>query len=134
MVKTMHWIYQKGNGDWVDVPGTAPRFVSRSYSFSKLKYWGLVEQRHVPPLTMEERKAGVQRETRNSGMWRLTPQGVDFIFSGAVVPEKLFVYNDQRVGAGDKLITARECSTEHFNYDAMMGSTFTGDYDELDYD
>lgn len=133
MVKTMHWLHHVGNGDWVYVPGSAPRFVTKSYAFASLKHWGLVEQRYAPPLTLEERKAGITRDTRTSGMWRLTPLGYDFIFNGLSVPKTVFVYNDTRVGASDNEVTARECAHEKFNYDAMMGSSFNGDYDGLDY-
>lgn len=133
MVKTMHWLHQVGGGKWVYVPGIAPRFVTRSYAFASLKHWGLVEQRHEPPLTKEERQAGVQRDTRTSGMWKLTPTGYDFIFNGAAVPKHVFVYNDTRIGVSDDMVTARECAHEKFNYDAMMGASFNGDYDGLDY-
>ena len=129
MIKTMHWIHREGNGDWVDVPARAPRFVSRSYAFSRLKHWYLVEQKYIPPVVRDEQEV---RETRTSGMWRLTPIGIDFIFNGATAPDKVFIYNDRRVGASDDMVTARECINEKFNYDVMMGTTFNGDYDGLD--
>jgi hypothetical protein len=134
MVKMMHWIYREGNGDWVDVPLRAPRFVSRSYAFSRLKHWGMVEQKYVPPPSKEEQEAGVERETRTSGLWRLTPIGVDFIFNGTTAPSKVFVYNDHRIGASDDVVTARDCAHEKFNYDSRMSTTFNGDYDGLDND
>jgi hypothetical protein len=132
MVKTMHWIHRTGNGDWVDVPALAPRFVARSYSFTSLKHWNMVEQRYVPPPTKEEIEEGITRETRTSGMWRLTPMGIDFIYNGTTAPHKVFVYNDHRVGASDEVVTARDCANEKFNYDEMMNQTFNGDYDALD--
>lgn len=134
MVKSMHWLYNEGRGGWVNVPDRAPRFVSRSYAFSRLKHWGMVEQRYEPPLTKEERQAGVQRETRTSGMWRLTPVGHDFIFNGGQAPRVVFVYNDAVVGKSDDMVVARDCAHEKFNYDAMMSASFNGDYDGLDYD
>ena len=72
------------------------------------------------------------REVRASGIWRLTPMGVDFVYNGTTVPRKVFVYNDHRVGASDEVVTARDCAHEKFNYDVMMSGTFNGDYDELD--
>ena len=132
MVKTMHWIHQAGRGDWINVPENAPKFVARSYAFSSLKHWNLIEQRYVPPPTKEEREAGAEREVRSSGVWRLTPMGVDFIYNGTTVPSKVFIYNDHRVGASDEVVTARDCAFEEFNYDAMMSTTFNGDYDGLD--
>jgi len=94
----------------------------------------MVEQKYLPPPTKEEQEAGIERETRTSGMWRLTPMGVDFIFNGTTAPSKVFVYNDHRIGASDDAVTARDCAYEKFNYDAMMGTTFNGDYDGLDND
>jgi hypothetical protein len=134
MVKMMHWIYREGNGDWVDVPARAPRFVSRSYSFTRLKHWNMVEQKYAPPPTVEERELGVTRETRTSGMWRLTPIGVDFIFNGTTAPNQVFIYNDRRIGASDVMVAARDCAHEKFNYDAMMSTQFNGDYSGLDND
>lgn len=134
MVKTMHWIYRVGQGDWVDVPSVAPRTIMRSYAFTKLKHWNLVEQKYVPPPTKEEREAGVLRDTKTSGLWRLTPMGIDFVFNGTTAPNKVFVYNDHRVGASDDMVTARDCAHEKFNYDAMMSNEFNGDYDGLDND
>jgi len=131
MVKTMHWIHREGSGDWVDVPARAPRFVSRSYAFSRLKHWNMVEQKYAPPPTKEEQESGIERETRTSGMWKLTPIGIDFIFNGTTAPHKVFVYNDHRVGASDEMVTARDCAHAKFNYDEMMSTTFNGDYDEL---
>ena len=134
MVKMMHWIYREGNGDWVDVPARAPRFVSRSYSFTRLKHWNMVEQKYVPPPTKEEREEGAGRWTRTSGLWRLTHIGVDFIFNSTTAPNKVFVYNDHLVGASYDVVTARGCAHEKFNYDSMMSTTFNGDYNGLDND
>jgi hypothetical protein len=134
MVKAMHWIHRAGNGDWVDVPTRAPKFVTRSYVFGQLKHWNMVEQMYIPTPTKEDQEAGVERQTRTSGMWKLTPVGVDFIFNGTSAPERVFVYNDRRVGASDRQVTARDCAREKFSYDAMMSVTFNGDYDELNND
>jgi hypothetical protein len=133
MVKAMHWLAFANNGDWVNVPSVAPRFVTRSYAIASLKHWNMVERRYVPPPTKEEREAGLTRDTRTSGMWRLTQLGRDFIFNGAQAPKAVFVYNDHKVGESDVRITARDCAYEKFNYDAMMDESFNGDYSGLDY-
>ena len=133
MVKTMHRLSTKPYGEWVDVPNTAPRFVTRSYAFATLKHWNMVEQNHPPPLTKEEREGGVTRETRTSGLWRLTQVGRDFIYGRSTAPKVVFVYNDHKVGESDHSVTARDCANEKFNYDAMMDESFNGDYSALDY-
>jgi len=134
MIKQLHWIYKEGGGDWLHIPSQKPKFGINAYAFTSFKHWGMVEQKEVIKLTKEERAQGMTQDKRTSGIWRVTPIGYDFLFNGLQVPKAVFTYNDVRVGQSDDSVTARECAFEKFNYDEMMGTTFNGDYDGLNYD
>lgn len=132
LVRSLAWMCavssQRTNG-FVHMPTEAPRFVTRSYAFSKLKHWGLV----VSVSNSTENSA--EEKTRTSGLWKPTPLAYDFLNGTALLPEHVFVYNDARVGVADKLISVHDCMEKHFDYGEMMATTFNGSGDvEFDND
>jgi hypothetical protein len=42
------------------------------------------------------------------------------------MPKKVFIYNDDRWGASDDMVHARDCLDKQFDYDALMRETFAG--------
>lgn len=76
---------------------------------TKAKYFGLIEEKpHTP------------NEKKTSGLWRLTPKGVDFIRGRVAIPRRVAIYNDEVLGYSDKTMMFHEALGEPFNYKAMM--------------
>lgn len=133
MVRSMVWMYHEhlATGQlWINVPASAPRLVTRSYSLTKLKYWGFVRPLEEEQLTKSEREMGLTRKTRKSGKWKLTDAGRDFILNNIAVPKRAFVYNDAVIKFDDELITARDSMEQDFNYDEMMQTRYDFGYNE----
>jgi len=84
----LYWASQssalKGESEWVDVVGTAPRWVIRSRRLTKAKYWGFVEQHPVV-------KGG---DKKCSGTWRCTARGEEVV-QGSPFSKFAYVYNDK---------------------------------------
>lgn len=123
MIRALLWMYRVGGRDWIHIPSQAPRFIITGYHVPSMKYWGFVEQYVAPPLTKADRKAGVTRDKRTSGTWRITEEGIDFLFHGTKVADKVFIYNDTPIQFSDTMVGARECVNKKFNYDAMMNES-----------
>jgi hypothetical protein len=123
MVKSLIWLCkeQMATGkNWIDIPNTAPRFVIRSNQLPVLTSWGLVER--CP-------KDSAEGGARYSGLWRPTPKGYEFYRGQIKVPKKAFAYNNKVEGYSDDLVYIHECFDTFFNYQEVMGRTFSA-YDE----
>jgi hypothetical protein len=95
---------------WVHVPTEAPDWVITSRSYSKARFWGLLEKK---PKTRFEKKK------RTSGMWRPTQKGIDFIMGKIKIPSHVYTFN--RV--------VKNVSAEDVDIYQALGTEF--DYEEL---
>lgn len=77
--------------------------------FSITKYWGLVEQ-----------EVSNDSAKRTSGMWRLTPTGVQFVDGGLAIPKYSFIFDDTLIRSGKELTTIGDCLGAKFNYAELM--------------
>lgn len=78
--------------------------------FCKLKHWGLIEE----SFNTDEAK-------KNSGFWRLTPLGVDFILNKVSVKEKAVIFDDRTIGfEGDDVFITTCLAGSGFNYSELM--------------
>jgi len=114
MAKALIWLaYAKPNAEgWVDVPVTAPRWVVQSNQLPTLRWWGLIERRDNEGKT----------KTKHSGLWRLTPAGLDFVHRGVRIPKNVFTYNDAVRGYGTETVTIKDCFADNFDYNAAMSA------------
>jgi hypothetical protein len=134
MVRSLVWLYDEQTRHrvkWVNVPENAPKHVFRAYSLTSLKHWGL-----VAPMPKAEKSAPVDTpentqikkpqtvKTKTSGNWRVTVIGEEFLRGTTKMPDRVFVYNDLRVGASDTLLSARECLARKFNYEELLADSF----------
>jgi hypothetical protein len=109
MARSLVWLaHHSINGDWVNVPKHAPRWLVRSNQLPTLRWWELVE-RH-----------GTEDPTKkHSGLWRATQKGILFAQNSIQVPKKVYTYNAEVEGFNDKLVTIKDC-IESFDYSAVM--------------
>jgi len=81
--------------------------------FAKLRWWGLIEQKP---------KLDDSRDTKTTGMWRITPTGVAFVNGKYCVYEYVIVENNHVRGfGGDELTIDEACDRGNFSYSELMG-------------
>lgn len=86
--------------------------VLKNREYNKLKYWKLLE----PHATDQD------ADTPYTGMWRITEDGLKFARGEIEVPESVFVYDNRRLRASEKLTTIQKALGTKFNYAELMGS------------
>jgi hypothetical protein len=109
MARSLLWLVnQSANGDWIDVPQRAPRWLVRSNQLPTLRWWGLVER-----LDTED------KTKKHSGFWTATESGVLFAQNRLQVPKKVYTYNAEVEGFSQELVTIKDC-IGNFDYSAVM--------------
>lgn len=83
----------------------------RGGDYAKLAYWDLVEQHPDVPA-----------EKRDSGLWRPTARGVNFVFGRVTIPQYAYVYAERVIGLGGPERDIRTCLGKKFNYEELLGS------------
>jgi hypothetical protein len=112
MARSLLWLVnQSANGDWIDVPQRAPRWLVRSNQLPTLRWWGLVERFETDDKTK-----------KHSGFWRATERGVLFAQNRLQVPKKVYTYNAEVESFSEELVTIRDC-VGSFDYSAVMEGT-----------
>ena len=71
--------------------------------YNYLRHWGLL-----------------QPHPGYSGIWHVADLGHQFVRGEVRVPKRVFLFNNERVGAGDKTISIQEALGNKFDYDALM--------------
>ena len=71
--------------------------------YNYLRHWGLLEPH--PEFV---------------GHWRVTELGHQFVRGEARVPKKVFLFNNERVGASDQTISIEDALGRKFDYAALM--------------
>lgn len=110
MTKILYWLYfQSKDGLWVDFPAKAPRNLMRNNEISRLALWGFVES-----------KENDDYAKKDSGIWRITKKGRNFIFGGIKVPKYYEVYNNKIFNASVKEVYFQDCVDIDFDYRTLM--------------
>ena len=81
--------------------------------FSKLLYWGLIEEKKKDPKISK---------TRTSGFWIITEKGKQFVECTLKVPSYVLVYNNVVLEYSKDLINIEDSLGENFNYKKLMNS------------
>ena len=78
--------------------------------FSKAKYWGLIE---------EAKNENIGK--RNSGHWKLTQKGIDFVQGRITIPARAIVFDDRVLDFAGEQVSIRECiESSGFDYSELM--------------
>lgn len=99
------------NDAWIDIR-LAP---VRGGDYAKLLHWGLVEHK----LDVLEKKNGA-RDTRDSGFWRPTFAGIDFVKGALKVPSHVYLYDNVKIGEEKREITIMEALGKKHSYEELM--------------
>ena len=114
MARSLLWLCSASkDGDWVDVPKTAPRWLVSSNQLPTLKWWGLID-----------RKEQVDETKKFSGFWKPTQLGIDFVYNAKEIPKSVFTYNNNVEGFSSELVAINDCLQEHFNYQDVLNFSF----------
>jgi hypothetical protein len=110
MARTLVWIVRSTDSyEWIEVAKKAPKYVLRSNEHGKLAHWGLVEQ-----------QPSTSAKAKNSGIWRATPDGIEFVYKKIDVPSHVFLYNNKVLRFSDTRTTIEEALGKNFDYQELM--------------
>jgi hypothetical protein len=88
---------------WVNIRKYAPRWILKSNSYSRPKYWGLME-----------------KAIGAGPYWRLTAKGLQYVNNMLEIPKTLFVYDDWVVAENEEKTKIRDCFESVFEYQVEM--------------
>jgi len=84
----------------------------RGGDYAKLRWWKLIEQK----ILREDEK----EEKRDSGKWRVTRRGFDFVEGKISVSREVMIYNNQNFGFSNDEIKIQNALSSKFNYSELM--------------
>jgi hypothetical protein len=102
--------------EWVDVQRTAPRWMVQTQQFATTRYWGLIE-----PMPNEDKRK------KDSGIWRPTQKGIDFVENGTLIPAAAGFYNGKVDHFSSEQVDISECFGVAFDYGQLMASCGSAD-------
>ena len=82
-----------------------------SYSdFTLAKHWGLVEAKlnHDEPTKKE------------TGLWKLTPAGVQFVEGATLIPKYAYLFDDRCIGFSEEMVGIHASLGRKFNYQELF--------------
>ena len=130
MMKALLWMASNHGENWVNMPKQAPRDLIQTYTFATLKWWRLIQPLHIEQeVNVEDGKlVYADTETRSSGIWRVTPLGMQFAKGLCQVPKFVYLYNDTLKDVSTETIYIKDCVGKKFNYSEIMNETWGGGY------
>jgi hypothetical protein len=85
--------------------------MKNGHDWTLLKYWGLIQERS--PIIGEE-------NTKNSGFWRITKEGIDFVENRLEVKKHVLIYNKKFIGFSEQNIKINDSLGDDFDYYELM--------------
>lgn len=68
-----------------------------------------------------ERRGDSEDGKRTSGYWRVTGDGKDFAVDNLLVPRRVHLYNNKKVGFDEDLVSISDLAGAVFDYEELMG-------------
>jgi hypothetical protein len=101
----------------------------RTRSFAGLEYWGLIRRQFKVESEVDtshgDKKSKKQLgKTRSSGLWQITPLGIDFVEGKTLMPKRVFVYNKIVQGKTVATVSFEDCLGELYHYGASMSINY----------
>lgn len=111
LARSLIWLVRTHaeNPGWVNVPATAPRYVTGSREFGKLEHWGVARSAD-----------NTDKSKRCSGLWMPTQDGIDFVHGKCVVPKHMWEYDNTVEFWSEETSDIREALGAKFNYEELM--------------
>lgn len=101
-------VFRTYGTEWVHV-NQLPR--NGQGDFAKLRFWGFVE----------EQPKAEDKDAKNSGVWRVTRRGIDFLKGRLQVKSHYVVYNRECLELKGNLIGVQDALGKKFSYRELMG-------------
>jgi len=131
MVKSLLWIASNHGENWIDIPRVAPKSVVATYTFATLKWWHLIQPMNLDMSVKveiddegNEKLVREDSEKRSSGLWRVTPLGMQFARGLVQIPKFVYLYNDTLKDVSVETVYIKDCVGEKFNYAEIMNETW----------
>jgi hypothetical protein len=120
MSRSLCWLVQafKTCGAWINVPVCGPKFVLRSKQLSTLQWWRLIE-----PKPNDNPKV---KTVRDSGLWRPTQRGIDFVEGKIRVPRKVLTLFGNVIGYSSDEVSIQDTLDAKFDYEDAMAPVAIG--------
>lgn len=80
--------------------------------FPYLKFWELIETQKPDPVTGK----------KNSGLWKITQKGIDFVENKEIVPKHIFMMGGKALHFSSEFTTIDRCLKDQFNYRQLMST------------
>ncbi len=93
---------------WVDIR-QAP---VRGGDYAKLIHWGLIEQKQNDD----------EKDTKDSGLWRPTHRGIDFVCRRIMVPSHVYLYDNIKLKEEPRKIMIDDALGKKFSYSDLMNA------------
>lgn len=77
--------------------------------FAQIEKWGLIES-----------EINLDTKKRTSGMWKITPDGIDFLLNKKTIPKYCYIFNKKARRFSEEQIGVHDALREHFDYEEMM--------------
>jgi hypothetical protein len=106
------------NEAWIDIRLSPVR----GGDYAKLLHWGLVQHK----LDVLEKKNGA-KDTRDSGFWRPTLKGIDFVNTRIKMPSHVYLYDNIKIGEETTLITIEDALGKKHSYKELMSAPINVD-------
>lgn len=101
------------NAAWIDIRLSPVR----GGDYAKLLHWGLVQHK----LDVLEKKNGA-KDTRDSGFWRPTFKGIDFVKGGTQMASHVYLYDNVKIGEEKQLISIQDALGKKHSYKELMSA------------
>lgn len=100
------------NEAWIDIRLSPVR----GGDYAKLLHWGLVQHK----IDVLEKNGG--RDKRDSGLWRPTFKGIDFVNGKVKMPSHVYLYDNMKIGEESALITIEQALGKRHSYKELMSA------------
>lgn len=110
--KALFGLYKLGRGfhHFTKIGNSAGFSYTGEIGISKLKYWNLIEE-----------EVNINTKKKNSGNWKITKKGCDFIEGKISIPKYVLIYNTKIQGFDGDMIYISDI-LENFNYQELMNN------------
>lgn len=110
MARGLIWLTQRSGPEreWVDIQ-QGPSWLLRTKQLPTTRHWGLIEQ-----------KINDDSTKRDSGIWRPTLKGVEFVHGRWRIQSPAMIFDTRTIGYGDRSLTIVEALGIKFNYEELM--------------
>lgn len=102
-------------GDWVHVRGIIERLNVHG-DFAKMKHWDLIE----------EKPKSLDKDTKTSGLWKITEKGQQFVDNEIRIPSHVFLFKGELQGFSESTVDIIDALGTKFSYAEVMKEVVIG--------